>query len=232
VNAPDDLSGVARAYDRWASTYDTDANRTRDLDAMIVQRHAPSVDGLDVVELGPGTGKNTVWLAERARYVIGLDASPGMLAVARKRISAEHVHFVLHDIQTPWPVPSASIDVVLGNLVLEHVERVGDVLAESARVVREAGKVFICELHPIRQFLGGRAHFTDVTTGDTVDVPVVQHSVSEFINGGLKAGLTLERVDEWWDDGDGGSDRRPPRLLSMVFSKRSLAFSDWRASGQ
>ena len=221
MKARDDLGRVASAYDRWATTYDTDANRTRDLDATIVRRHAPSVDGLDVVELGPGTGKNTTWLAERARCVIGLDASPGMLAVARRRISADHVRFVRHDIQMSWPIPSASIDVVIGNLVLEHVGRVSDVFIEAARVLRGAGKLFICELHPIRQFFGGRAHFTDATSGLTVDIPVVQHSVSEFVNAGLLAGLTLDRIDEW-PDGDGADDSEPtpPRLLSVMFSKR------------
>ena len=58
---------IARAYDRWARTYDTDANTTRDLDAEVLRRSSLAIDGRDVLELGCGTGKNTGWLAERAR---------------------------------------------------------------------------------------------------------------------------------------------------------------------
>jgi ubiquinone/menaquinone biosynthesis C-methylase UbiE len=216
VSADRDPEGVSTAYDRWAATYDSDANRTRDLDALVVRRAAPDVTARDVLELAPGTGKNTVWLAERARSVIGLDASPGMLAVARRRVTAGHVCFLEHDIQTAWPVGDESIDVVIGNLVLEHVERVGHVFAKAARVLRRGGVVFICELHPIRQFLGARAHFVDGERR-VVEVPVVRHTVSEFVNAGLDAGLTLDRLDEWSDDGAPDS---PPRLLSLSFSKR------------
>lgn len=208
--------GVSAAYDRWAETYDSDVNLTRDLDAVVVRRAAPDVTGRDVLELGPGTGKNTVWLAERARSVTGLDASPGMLAVARTRVTAWHVRFLQHDIQTVWPVGDESVDVVIANLVLEHVQRVEHVFAEAARVLRRGGEVFICELHPIRQFLGARAHFVD---GDrrVVEVPVFRHTMSEFVNAGLDAELTLGRLDEWSDD---GGSNAPPRLLSLRFSKR------------
>lgn len=216
MSADSGSDGVSAAYDRWAATYDSDANRTRDLDALVVRRAAPDVTDRDVVELGPGTGKNTLWLAERAQSVIGLDASPGMLAVARTRVTAGHVRFLEHDIQTVWPAGDESADVVIGNLVLEHVERVGHVFAEAARVLRQGGVVFICELHPIRQFLGARAHFVDAESR-IVEIPVVRHTVSEFVNAGLNAGLTLDRLDEWSDDGVLDA---PPRLLSLCFSKR------------
>jgi len=220
VNAADDSANVAAAYDRWARTYDTDANRTRDLDASVVRRSAPNVEGRDVLELGPGTGKNTTWLARRARSVIGLDASAGMLAIARERIAsdgvADHVQLVHHDITTAWPIATASIDVVIGDLVLEHVEEVACVFAEAARVLRPSGSAFICELHPIRQFLGGRAHFVDSESGEAVEVPVFRHTVSEFVNCGIGAGLVVERLDEWSDDDSVGA---APRLLSMVFRR-------------
>jgi hypothetical protein len=91
------------------------------------------------------------------------------------------------------------------------------VFDESVRVLRPRGAMFISELHPIRQFLGGRAHFIDRATGDVVDVPVVQHSVSEFVNAGIAAGFAVDQIDEW---GDVEAPAAPPRLLSIRFSKR------------
>jgi SAM-dependent methyltransferase len=74
-----------------------------------VLRRAPlAVAGRDVLELGCGTGKNTGWLAEHARTVVGLDFSAGMLARARERVRAANVRFARHDVRQRWPVPDAA----------------------------------------------------------------------------------------------------------------------------
>jgi ubiquinone/menaquinone biosynthesis C-methylase UbiE len=208
---------VADAYDRWAASYDADRNATRDLDADVVRRSPLAIDGRDVLELGCGTGKNTVWLAERARSVVALDFSPGMLARARERVRGSHVRFVEHDVREPWPVADASADVIVGNLVLEHVADLAPVYAEAARALRAGGRLLFCELHPERQRRGGQAHFTEAATGATVHVPAHLHTVAEYVNGGLDAGLALRHLGEWLEtDAPHGA---PPRLLSVVFEK-------------
>ncbi|MBL0171126.1 MAG: class I SAM-dependent methyltransferase [Gemmatimonadaceae bacterium] len=209
---------IAHAYDRWAVSYDTDRNPTRDLDGQVLRQSALPVDGADVLELGCGTGKNTVWLASRARDVTAMDFSPGMLARARRRVIGDHVHFVKHDVREPWPVASLGIDVVVGNLVLEHVERLAPVFHEAARVLRTGGTLWLCELHPFRQWRGGQAHFTAADTGDVVHVPAYLHAVSDYVNGGLAAGLTLVHLGESLeDDVESGA---LPRLLSVRFLKQ------------
>ena len=214
-----DPHDVARAYDRWAASYDADRNATRDLDAEVVRTAPIGVDGRDVLELGCGTGKNTAWLAERARSVVALDFSPGMLARARERVGAvrHRVRFAQHDVREPWPVPDESADVVVGNLVLEHVEALAPVYREAARVLRAGGRLLLCELHPERQRRGGQAHFTDPDTGDTVHVPAHRHTVSEYVNGGIAAGLTLRHLGEWLEPT--APPDAPPRLLSVLFER-------------
>jgi len=135
---------IARAYDRWARTYDTDANATRDLDAEVLRRSSLEIDGRDVLELGCGTGKNTVWLAERATSVIAMDFSPGMLEVARDRVPLDRVRLVQHDVRERWPVDDASADVVVANLIFEHLSNVAGVFAEAARVLRPGGVMYSC----------------------------------------------------------------------------------------
>jgi ubiquinone/menaquinone biosynthesis C-methylase UbiE len=213
----DEPSMVASAYDQWAASYDDDQNATRDLDAAVLRRASITISGCDVLELGCGTGKNTIWLAERARSVIGLDLSEGMLARARARVPATHVRFFQHDVRAPWPVPEASMDVVLGNLVLEHVPELAPVYAETARVLRPGGQLWLCELHPERQRRGGQAHFTDSATGATIHVSAFQHTVSEYVNGGIAAGFALRELGEWLEDG--AAPEAPPRLLSVLFQK-------------
>jgi ubiquinone/menaquinone biosynthesis C-methylase UbiE len=210
-------SDVALAYDRWSRRYDDDHNATRDLDARVVRQSPLHLNGARVLELGCGTGKNSQWLAMQARELVALDFSPGMLDVARRRVRAAHVRFVERDITHAWPVEAASVDVVVGNLVLEHVRDLGPIYAEAARVLRPGGELFLCELHPYRQLRGGQAHFEDAETNETVPVTAFRHSVSEYVNGGLAAGLTLGALGEHVEE-NAPSDAAP-RLLSVLFER-------------
>lgn len=203
---------VSRAYDAWSARYDADANATRDLDALVVRQARLPIAGRDVVELGAGTGKNSEWLAAGARSLVGLDFSPGMLALARERVQGPHVRFIEHDIRAPWPLDDGAADLVVGNLVLEHVEELLPVHREAARVLRPGGTLFLCELHPERQRRGGQAHFTD-GAGAIVHVPAYRHTVAEYVNSGLAAGFRVVRVGEWLEEA--APAEVPPRLFSI-----------------
>ena len=206
---------VAGAYDRWSQQYDDNENPTRDLDAIVVRQAPLRLTGRDVLELGCGTGKNTVWLAEQAQRVVALDFSLGMLRVARQRVSAAHVNFLQHDVRAPWPLDDGEVDVVIGNLVLEHVENLAPVYREAARVLKPGGQLFLCELHPYKQLRGSQARFTDPDTQETVHVTAYVHSVTEYVNTGLDAGFTLRQLGEWREPG--ALDDAPPRLISLLF---------------
>ncbi len=215
--ASDVRSDVAEAYDRWSRRYDDDHNATRDLDARVVRQSPLHLAGARVLELGCGTGKNSQWLATQSRELVALDFSPGMLDVARRRVRAAHVRFVEHDITRPWPVDRASCDVVLGNLVLEHVRDLLPIYAEAARALRPGGQLFFCELHPYRQLLGGQAHFEDAETKQIIPVTAFPHTVSEYVNGGLATGFVLRMLDEHVEEN--APTDAVPRLLSVLFER-------------
>lgn len=208
---------VAEAYNRWAASYDADKNATRDLDAVVMRRVQLSLEGRDVLELGCGTGKNTAFLAEHAKRVVAVDFSEGMIARAHSRIVTSNVQFLRHDVREVWPVPSASVDVVVANLILEHVHDLAIVFFEAARVLRPKGQFFFCELHPYRQLTGGQAQFTDPRTGETVRVTAHVHTVSEYVNLGIEAGLRVRALGEWTEEG--APEDAPPRLLSLLFER-------------
>lgn len=74
-------------------------------------------DGLDVVELGCGTGRLAALIAPRVPSYIGLDFSPRRLEEARRY--SPGLDFRLADLRTD-PIPAA--DLYVANEVLEHLD--------------------------------------------------------------------------------------------------------------
>lgn len=215
---------VEAAYDSWAESYDTGPNPTRDLDAVVLRRLLPDLAGQRVLEIGCGTGKNTPALRGADR-VVGLDLSEAMLERARRRLESGDgapVEFVRHDLTRGLPFPDGSFEVVTSNLVLEHVEDLGPVLREVARVLTPGGLALLVEFHPYRQFQGRGARFRLPEGGEEILVPFHVHHLGEFHRAARDAGLVLEDLQEWCAPEDPQLARPPgpedlPRLLSLRF---------------
>lgn len=205
---------VQQAYAGWAASYDDDRNLTRDLDQQITEAVLGHHRVGSILEFGCGTGKNTALLAQIGRQVHALDFSEEMLAKAKQKVSANHVTFGLADITQPWPAASESIDLVVCNLVLEHVEDLSFVFAEAGRVLAAGGQFFVSELHPFRQYQGVVAHF--VRDDRRTEIPAYIHHLTDFLNAGAENNLSLVLVKESWHEHD---EHKPPRLVSLLFTK-------------
>lgn len=210
-----DNPDVAAAYDVWAERYDSDPNKTRERAGEALRAGSLNWAGRDVLEIGCGTGMNTLWLAGRAGTVLGLDISEGMLKRARERVKSPWARFIQADVRRPWPVADASADLVVAMLVLEHVEGLDSVFREARRALRPGGELFVCELHPMRQMMGRQARFIHPRTGKMEKVAAFLHDVSEYLNLAGRAGFSLVDLGEWRDPGASRFD--PPRVLSARF---------------
>jgi malonyl-CoA O-methyltransferase len=202
------------AYAQWASTYDSDRNRTRDLDETVTRSVLGHLRFKSILEIGCGTGKNTSFFARIGEHVEALDFSENMIAEARRKSSATNVKFTVADITQRWPVDDASIDLVSCNLVLEHIENLRHIFAEAARVLTRKGMLFISELHPFRQYQGTVANFA--RDNQTIEIPAFVHHISDFINAATTSDLALVQLNEWWHDEDEG---KLPRLVTFMFAK-------------
>lgn len=205
---------IRDAYTTWSATYDTQDNPTRDLDAAVTRQILGGLRCANLLELGCGTGKNTPFLAEIGDRVQALDFSEGMLALAREKVSAANVSFAAADITQPWPAADRSYDLIVCNLVLEHIEDIAFIFAEASRCLIPGGQIFVCELHPFKQYQGTQAKIAG-DEGDT-RIDAFLHHVSDFLAAASAAGLTLQRLDEWWREPKGA---KPPLLLSLLFTR-------------
>ncbi|HJR81207.1 MAG TPA: class I SAM-dependent methyltransferase [Anaerolineales bacterium] len=205
---------IQKAYDDWSDTYDTDENLTRDLDQKVTQEILAKLHFDSILEIGCGTGKNTMFLAQIGATVYAVDFSEGMIRKARDKVKAENVHFAMMDITQKWNVEDQSFDLVVCNLVLEHIESLSFTFAQAARVLKENGRFFINELHPFKQYEGKKARF--YREEETIEVGAFVHHISEFLNAARANGLALVELSEHWHEKDRG---KSPRLLSFIFEK-------------
>ncbi|HMC96896.1 MAG TPA: methyltransferase domain-containing protein, partial [Flavobacteriales bacterium] len=151
ADAPMDIRS---AYDTWAAHYDTDRNRTRDLEAIALRKTLAALPADHCLEIGCGTGKNTEWLVTHCGHVTAVDFSTAMLAQAKQKIASDRVRFVQADITQPWTFAEGLYDLVTFSLVLEHIADLGGAMRETARVLKPGGHVYIGELHPFKQYGG------------------------------------------------------------------------------
>ena len=73
-------------YNSWSEYYDSDSNPTRDLDSIVVSQIVERYNGKRIVEIGCGTGKNTILLSKIASQVHAIDFSKEMLEKTKKKL--------------------------------------------------------------------------------------------------------------------------------------------------
>jgi ubiquinone/menaquinone biosynthesis C-methylase UbiE len=202
------------AYTRWSTTYDSDRNRTRDLDQLATETILTDRRYHNILEIGCGTGKNTLLLEQIGRRVLAVDFSAGMLLEAKKKIRSTQTFFAIADLTQPWPCKSGSFELVVCNLVLEHIENLAPIFADAFRALTPGGEFLVSELHPFRQYQGTQANFR--TAEETVEIETFVHHLSDFTEAAHTNGLKLQKINEWWHEEDKG---RPPRLISLLFQK-------------
>jgi ubiquinone/menaquinone biosynthesis C-methylase UbiE len=207
---------VHKAYDQWSAIYDTNDNKTRDLEGNALRETLSAFEFESCLEIGCGTGKNTVWLAEKASTVTSVDLSAEMLEKARAKINSDQVEFIQADINEDWNFSKGNYDLVSFSLVLEHIQDLNSIFKKVAAALKPGGLMYVGELHPFKQYAGSRARFE--RDGETIVVNCFTHHVSEFIQAGKTAGLQLVEIREVFDEGENGI----PRLIVMVFQLASF----------
>jgi ubiquinone/menaquinone biosynthesis C-methylase UbiE len=184
-------------YDRWAELYDSDGNPLTALEEPEVDRLLGDVAGLDVADIGCGTGRHALRLAQRGASVTAVDFSEGMLDRARGKRGAERVRWLAHDLTAPpLPLPARSFDRVLCALVAEHIADVTGLFAELGRLCRGDGRIVVTNMHPALMLRGVQARFHDPATGRDTRPASEPHLVSDYVNAARDAGLELVRMGE------------------------------------
>lgn len=203
-----------QAYDVWATQYDTNHNKTRDLEGQVLRQTLSGFSFENVLEVGCGTGKNTEWIVNQAKHVTAVDLSGEMLAKAKAKVVSDRVTFIQADINQLWTFVNQNFDLVTFSLVLEHIENLEAVFQNVFSTLQSGGYCYVGELHPFKQYLGTKARFETASGQQIVDC--YNHHVSDFVKSAEAAGLVLATLDEYFDDDD---QKAIPRILTLLFKK-------------
>ena len=205
---------IKDAYNSWAVQYDSNNNKTRDLESIALQNTLKDIYFNNCLEIGCGTGKNTAWLTERAKHLMAVDLSEEMLKRAKEKVTSDNIEFRQADITKPWSFGNTIYDLITFSLVLEHIADLNHVFSEASKLLKPGGYLYLGELHPFKQYTGTKARF-DTDIGTQI-VECYNHNVSDFILAGKKYGLTVVDLNEYFDNDDRNTI---PRILTILFQK-------------
>jgi cytosine/adenosine deaminase-related metal-dependent hydrolase/ubiquinone/menaquinone biosynthesis C-methylase UbiE len=144
------VGATVSPFDLWASVYDQQLNPLLQLEERYLKCILPLAEGLDVLDIGCGTGRWLHALAQQSPHSLtGIDSSPEMLRYANSKLgNSATLH--LGDC-TYLPVTSSSKNLLLASFVLSYVTDLDALAFECSRVCRDGANLFLTDMHPTTQ---------------------------------------------------------------------------------
>ncbi|QJD85480.1 class I SAM-dependent methyltransferase [Cohnella herbarum] len=144
-----------KIYDQEASQYHELIARQPELRG-IIEEIRPLDGGLDIVDMGAGTGRLTTVLAPGAKSIVALDAAEAMLKITAERLqergltnwttqAADNRKLPLPDRSADLIVSGWSICYLTNSNVPEWEHNLEGIIGEIKRVLRPGGTVVILE---------------------------------------------------------------------------------------
>jgi SAM-dependent methyltransferase len=130
----------------WSETGDLSLDDVYDNGGRILREVFAAADpsGLRVLEVGAGTGRDSVALAAAGAEVVTLDYAPRSLGLIRDAADSAgvQVHMVGGD-GLRLPFPDGTFDLVFHQGLLEHFRDPLPLLRENVRVLKEGGRLLV-----------------------------------------------------------------------------------------
>ena len=137
----------AQSFDRFAAGYHELGELTG---AGVIDRWLPDLlpgSGHRALDLGCGSGRHTVLLAERFEQVDAVDISAPMIELASKRRPRPNVSYRQADLHQV--AGAGRYDFVLSALTLHHVPDLHDALAHVKMLVAPGGRLVVADMYDV-----------------------------------------------------------------------------------
>jgi ubiquinone/menaquinone biosynthesis C-methylase UbiE len=202
--ASEPVQGQARAWEavaeRWARLVRRDTPHDDNLEAFLELLPPP---GRALLDLGCGEGRLSRRLSPLGYRVVGIDASPTLVRLARE---ADPVGDYRVADASVLPLDDASFDLVVAFMSLQDMDDSHGAVREAARVLESGGRLCISIIHPlwsaaevdesggrltIRRYLATIPHVRPV-----MRVPSVHRPLEAYFGALEAVGLLVEALRE------------------------------------
>ena len=141
-----DKAHIAQSFSRAANSYDSVARLQRQVGQQLLEQLSPMMGPASIVDLGCGTGYFTTRLAKRFSppSLKGIDLAQGMLDFAQQQ-HGDCAMWLCDDAES-LSLPDQSVDLIFSNLAFQWCERLPQLAAELARVLKPGGTVAFTSL--------------------------------------------------------------------------------------
>lgn len=117
--------------------------------ARKIAEYVPVTADMDAMEFGCGTGLISFALRDRLHSALLVDASEGMLAVAKEKIDAagaRHFRVAHSDLSTADGLPAEAFDLIYSSMALHHVVDIDAIAGVFRRLLKPGGTLCIVDL--------------------------------------------------------------------------------------
>ena len=141
------MTGTGEFYERLWRAGDADSENARrwDFQRALVERALDwlgDMRGRTVLEIGPGTGRESSLMIERGARVVAIDVA--LASLSRTRDATDGRVDAVRAAAETLPLADVSVDCVFAQTVLMHLD-LDCAAAEWARVVKPGGRVVLLE---------------------------------------------------------------------------------------
>ena len=218
------LVSAASGYQLWAESWDGTPSPIVAVEERALRPWMERLRVRRAVDVGCGTGRWTARLAETGAAVIGIDASPAMLAVAAEKPGLRG-RLAVAD-ATCLPVDSGSADLVLCTLTLGHLRDHAAAMREFARLLQPGGTLILTDFHPGAAAHGWRRTFR--RDGEVYEIENYPYTIDQ-----LRAAVPL-LVNREYAEATIGQPERPlfdragkPELFQAACRTPAVLLTRW-----
>ena len=195
-----DQNSIIKSYKRVSSFYDLTFGQVFRPGQKAIIKKMDCIDTDNVLEIGIGTGSSLQYYPKQTK-VVGIDISPDMLDVAKKRIAKDKIqnkHILLMNGER-LSFPDNSFDKVVGMYVVSVTQNPQVLVEEMKRVCKNDGDIYIVNhfsteqdnpfvkmfekgLMPISKLLGWKPYFPFDEFNSYANLDVLEMSKVNLFN--------------------------------------------------
>jgi SAM-dependent methyltransferase len=226
-------------YDTFAAAYQAD-NENNAWNAYYerpaILSLAGDVTGLRVLDAGCGGGAHAAALIDRGAFLTGIDASAGLLEIARHCL-AGRAQLLLADLNKPLPFEDGAFDLILSSLVMHYLPDWSLPLSEFNRVLSKGSRLIFSTHHPFMDhYLAGHDNYFETYNfsetwqrgGKLITMRFWHRPLHAMFDALKSAGFQIDVVSEPQPD-PRVSDLFPEAYQSLTTKPRFLFFSAVKA---